>query len=97
MAQGVYVETQSGWFSDRTIRYLASGKPALVQDSGFSRNLPVGDGLVPFRTLDEAVGGATDIARRYATHCQAARGIAESCFASDRVLARMADEIGLTP
>ena len=65
VAQGIYVETQSGWFSDRTVRYLASGKPALVQDTGFSRNYPVGEGLVAFRTMDEAVAGAERIARDY--------------------------------
>jgi hypothetical protein len=53
-AQGMYVESQCGWISDRTVQYLATGKPALVQDTGFSRNYPVGEGLVAFRTLDEA-------------------------------------------
>ena len=62
VAQGIYVETSSGWFSDRTTRYLASGRPVLVQDTGFSRTLPVGEGLVAFRTLDEAVAGAAEIA-----------------------------------
>ena len=57
VAQGIYVETRSGWFSDRTTRYLASGRPALVQDTGFSQTLPVGDGLVAFRTLEQAVIG----------------------------------------
>src|SRR5690606_32611144 len=54
VAQGVYVHTNSGWFSDRSVRYLASGKPVLVQDTDFSRNLPVGEGLIAFRTLEEA-------------------------------------------
>ena len=97
VAQGVYVGTDSGWFSDRTTRYFASGKPALVQDTGFSRNLPVGEGLVAFWTLDEAVAGAKDIARRYDSHCRAAREIAETCFESDAVLGRLVDEIGVTP
>ncbi len=69
VAQGVYVETQSGWFSDRTVRYLASGRPALVQDTGFSRNYPVGEGLLAFRTMEEAAAGAERIARDYAEHC----------------------------
>ena len=80
VAQGVYVETQSGWFSDRTVRYLASGRPVLVQDTGFSRNYPVGEGLVAFRTMDEAVAGAERIARDYAEHGRAARAIAEELF-----------------
>ncbi len=44
VAQGIYVDTNSGWFSDRTVRYLASGKPVLVQDTGFGRHLPSGKG-----------------------------------------------------
>lgn len=91
-AQNVYVETDSGWFSDRTARYLASGKPALVQETGFSRNLPTGEGLVPFRTLEEAVAGVREIARNYETHAEAARSIAESYFDSDEVLTRFLEE-----
>jgi hypothetical protein len=95
VAQGVYVDTGCGWFSDRTARYLASGKPALVQDTGFSRTLPVGDGLVAFRTLDEAVRGAADIVARYPEHSAAARRIAEEHFAAERVLARFCEEANL--
>jgi hypothetical protein len=94
VAQGIYAETGSGWFSDRTVRYLASGRPALVQDTAFSRNLPVGDGLIAFRTLDEAVDGARAIAACYQAHATAARRIAEENFDSDRVLARLLDESG---
>jgi len=94
-AQGIYVETNSAWFSDRTVRYLASARPALVQDTGFSRHYPVGKGLVAFRTLDEAVAGAEAIERDYERHCVAARKIAEEFFDSDRVIAQMMAEIGL--
>jgi hypothetical protein len=97
VAQGIYVETQSGWFSDRTAGYLASGKPALVQNTGFSRNYPIGKGLVPFRTLDEAVAGAKTIAANYSAHATAARSLAETYFDSDRVLGRLMEEIGLPP
>jgi hypothetical protein len=93
VAQGIYVETESGWFSDRTVRYLASGRPALVQDTGFSRNYPLGEGLVAFRTLDEAVTGVLRIARDYENHCRAARAIAERYFDSDRVLGQLVDEV----
>ena len=86
VAQGIYVETGSGWFSDRTTRYLAAGKPALVQDTGFSRTLPVGEGLVTFRTLGEAADGARRIAADYASHAAAARALAEGCFDSAVVL-----------
>ncbi len=97
VAQGIYVDTNSGWFSDRTVRYLASGKPALVQDTGFSRNYPVGEGLMPFRTLQEAIEGAERIARDYEAHCAAARALAEEYFDSDRVLGGLIDQVGIAP
>jgi hypothetical protein len=96
-AQGVYVETGSGWFSDRTTRYLASGRPALVQDTGFSRELPVGEGLLCFRTLDEAVAGAASIAGDYDRHARAARDLAEELFDSDVVLADFLERAGVAP
>lgn len=92
-AQGIYVETQCGWFSDRTVRYLASGRPALVQDTGFSRNMPTGEGLIAFRTLDEAVAGVHSIASDYQRHSSAARAIAEEYFDSDRVLGSLLDKV----
>jgi hypothetical protein len=96
-AQGVYVQTQSGWFSDRTACYLASGKPALVQDTGLGRNYPAGWGLVTFSTLEEAVKGAESILGDYAEHCLAARALAESHFDSAKVLGGLLDEIGVCP
>ena len=95
VAQGIYVDTNSGWFSDRSVRYLASGKPVLVQDTGFGKRYPVGEGIVPFRTLDEAVAGADEIVRNYERHCRAARVLAETYFNSDLVLRRMLDEVGI--
>lgn len=95
-AQGIYVETGSGWLSDRTVRYLATGRPALVQDTGFSRNYPVGDGLVTFRTLHEAAEGAQRIAREYDHHSRAARELAEQYFDSDAVLDEIFGEMGMT-
>jgi hypothetical protein len=95
VAQGVYAETACGWFSDRSVRYLASGRPVLVQDTGFSRILPTGLGLVGFHTVEEAVAGADDIAARHAEHAAAARSIAEECFAAERVLARFCEEAGI--
>jgi hypothetical protein len=95
VAQEMYVGTNSGWFSDRTVRYLASGKPVLVQDTGFSRNYPVGAGLLAFSTPAEAVAGAQEITRYYSEHAEAARIIAEEYFDSNRVLGDLLDEIGI--
>ena len=96
VAQGVYVGTRCGWFSDRTVRYLAAGRPALVQDTGFSDILPTGLGLVAFRTLDEAVAGAEDIVARYDHHAAVARRIAVDWFAAERVLPTFCEQAGIT-
>lgn len=96
VAQGIYVHTNSGWFSDRTTRYLAAGRPALVQDTGFSRTLSADGGLIPFRTMDEAVAGAARIAADYPAHCQAARRVAEEYFDSDKVLGKFLEEVGVS-
>jgi hypothetical protein len=95
VAKGIFVTTGSGWFSDRTAYYLASGKPALVQDTGFGRVIPVESGLLAFRTLDEAIAGAEEIASDYERHCRAARALAEEHFDSDRVLSRFLDDVGI--
>jgi hypothetical protein len=88
VAHPVYVDTASGWLSDRTVRYLACGRPALVQDTGAGRRYPVGEGLVPFRNIDQAAAGAAAIAGDYEAHAQAARSLAEAYFDSDAVLGR---------
>jgi hypothetical protein len=95
IAQEMYVGTNSGWFSDRTVRYLASGKPVLVQETGFSRNYPVGAGLLTFSTPAEAVAGVREITEKYCEHAAAARCIAEEYFDSDRVLGNLLDEMGI--
>jgi hypothetical protein len=94
VAQGLYVKTQSGWFSDRTACYLASGRPALVQDTGLgSAGLPLGAGLVTFTDLDEAVRGAESIAADYEAHSRAARSIAERYLDADRVLSDLLQRV----
>ena len=93
VAQGIYVETGSGWFSDRTVRYLASGRPALVQDTGFTRAVPAGEGLLAFGTPEEAAAGARAIVEEYDRHARAARAIAEEHFDSDRVLEEMLAQV----
>jgi len=92
VAQGIYVDTACGWVSDRTVRYLACGRPALVQDTGIGHHLPTGEGLVTFRTLEEAAAGAEDIRARYGHHRQAALSLARDHFDSDRVIGRLIAE-----
>lgn len=97
VAQGIYVETGSGWFSDRTVRYLASGKPVLIQDTGFSRVLPTDEGLLVFQSFEDAVARANDLASDYESHRRAARRMAEEFFDSDRVLSRLLEVVDVAP
>jgi hypothetical protein len=94
VAQGVYVETASGWFSDRTAAYLASGRPALVQDTGI-RALALGEGLLTFSSPEEAAAGAERIAADSVAHGEAARALAELHLDSEVVLGRLLAEIGI--
>jgi hypothetical protein len=95
VAKGVFVRTEGGWFSDRTTRYLASGKPAVVQDTGFTRSIPAGEGLFTFRSLDDVVEAVSRIGADYERHSHAARALAERHFDSDVVLTRFLDAAGV--
>ncbi len=97
VAKNMYVDSRSGWFSDRSACYLASGKPVLAQDTGFGSSLPTGTGLLAFSTLEEAVAGAERIISDPQRHQRAAREVAEDHLASDRVLGRLMGEIGVAP
>jgi len=86
VAKHGYVVSRSGWFSERSVAYLALGRPALVQETGFTDWLPSGKGLLAFRTPDEAVAGVEAILCDGASHARAARELAEAHFESGRVL-----------
>jgi hypothetical protein len=92
VAKNGYVLGQPGWFSCRSACYLAAGRPVVVQNTGFSNVFPVGEGLLPFTTVPEAVAAIKDVETHYARHAQAARDIAEAYFAADKVLTRLIDE-----
>jgi hypothetical protein len=93
VAKNLYVDTRSGWFSDRSVCYLASGKPVVAQDTGLDALYPVGEGLVTFRSVDEAAAAVHEIAGDYRRHARAARELAEAHFDSDLVLANLADAV----
>jgi hypothetical protein len=96
VAKTGYVKSQCGWISDRTVCYLASGKPALVQSTGLEAALPTGEGLLTFRTPEEALAGLHAIDARYPEHAAAARRIAEQHFDARKVLAGILEHAGLT-
>ncbi|MGH7249329.1 MAG: glycosyltransferase family 1 protein, partial [Pseudomonadota bacterium] len=85
----VFRELHTGWFSDRSVCYLASGRPVLAEETGFSDRLPVGRGLVSFNTLAEAADGVAAIDSSYAAHSRAAREMAEAYFSHSRCLEAM--------
>jgi hypothetical protein len=91
VAKHTYVTSCSGWFSDRTECYLAAGRPALVQDTGWSEHLPSGDGLLAFSSLDEAVAGVDRINSNYDRHARRAGEIAREHFEAGTVLTRLLD------
>ena len=93
VAKSGYVESQCGWFSDRSVCYLASGRPVVAQNTGFDRRLPVGDGLFAFRTLEEAAAAIDAAGGDYERHCRCAREIAEAYFSSDVVLGALLERV----
>ena len=91
IAKHAYTTRRSGWFSDRTACYMAAGRPAVVQDTGWTAHLPSGTGLIGFDTPDEALAGLERLATDYSGHARRAREIARDCFDASRVLPSFLD------
>jgi hypothetical protein len=92
IAKHAYVASRSGWFSGRTACYLALGVPAIVQDTGFTSAIPTGEGLIAFRTLEEAADAIERVASEPERHARSARIIAHEYFDSSKVLPRLIDD-----
>lgn len=95
VAKHGYVAGHTGWVSDRTVCYLAAGRPAIVQDTGVADHLPLGDGLLVFDGVDEAAAALEAVEADYARHAGAARQLAIEHFDSARVLTRLLDIAGV--
>jgi glycosyltransferase involved in cell wall biosynthesis len=91
------VELQNAWVSDRSLCYLASGKPVVVQDTGVSAFLPDGEGMFRFSTIDEAADALAAIDADYERHCRAAREIAETLFDAEMILAEVLELTETSP
>ena len=92
VAKHGYVVTRGGWFSERSAAYMASGRPVLTQETGFSARLPSGEGLVAFSSPEEAVAGVGDINSSYGTHCRAARALSAEYFDARKVLSVLIED-----
>lgn len=92
VAKEAYAAHRPGWFSERSACYLAAGRPVVVQDTGFGATLPVGEGIVAFRTFEGAVDGLRSVDASYGRHSRAAREIAEEYFDSSIVLENLIDQ-----
>ncbi|HUS16669.1 MAG TPA: glycosyltransferase family 1 protein [Chloroflexia bacterium] len=91
VAKHGYVAMRGGWFSDRSVCYLASGRPVLLEDTGLADWLPIGDGVVTFTDVPSALAGVTRINAGYQQHRRAARQIAETHFDAQQVLPALLD------
>lgn len=89
VAKHGYVISNSGWFSERTLNYMASGKPVVTQSTGFDDFLPVGKGVFAFSTLEEAIEEIKKVNKEYKFHCLQARKVVEEFFDARTVLSKL--------
>jgi GT2 family glycosyltransferase len=87
------VRLRTGWFSDRSATYLASGRPVITQETGFSNVLPSGTGLFGFETPDEVLAAVEEIDADYTRHASGAREIAREYFSHEVVLGKLLDDL----
>jgi hypothetical protein len=95
VAKNVFVATNCGWFGDRPGYYMASGRPVVLQDTGFSEHLPCGRGLFAFHTLDEAVAAINEINGNYKNHSKWAHDLAVEYLDSNKILKKFLYELGI--
>lgn len=89
VAKNGYVKSHCGWLSDRTVCYLASGKPAILQETGWSELIPSQAGALAFKNENEAIEALNQIESDYSLHSQEARKLAENYFDSQKVISRL--------
>jgi hypothetical protein len=95
IAKEQYVAPRSGWFSDRSTTYLASGRPVITQDTGFGNSIPTGEGLFAFSTEEEALAAIDAVATNYERHASAALEIAKEYFEAEQIFKAMLKKIGI--
>ncbi len=95
VCKNAYVATNSGWFSDRAAAYLASGRPVVIQDTGFSAHLPCGRGLFAVTTAEQAAAAIDEIQSDWDGHSRAARELAGEYLDTSKVIAKFAAAVGI--
>jgi len=95
VAKDQYVRLNTGWFSDRSVCYLAAGRPVVIQETGFTKNYGGNAGLLSFRSLGEIVEAVKMINADYAKHSRAAREIAREIFEAEKVVKSLLDRAGI--
>ncbi len=95
VAKDQNIRLRSGWFSDRSVCYLAASRPVINQDTGFGSYLPTGKGLFAFQTMDDILAAVDEVEGDYAGNCRAAREIAEEHFAAEKVVGSLMQRAGL--
>jgi len=95
VARDQYVRPRTGWFSDRTVCYLAAGRPVITQETGFSTFVPSGRGLFGFTTMDDILAAVDAIESDYEGHCRAARELAAEYFSAEKVVGSLMARAGL--
>jgi len=95
VARDQYVRPRTGWFSDRSVCYLAAGRPVITQETGFSKFLPTGEGLFSFSTMEDILEAIDTIESDYSGSCRSAREVAAEYFAAEKVIASLMERAGL--
>jgi GT2 family glycosyltransferase len=97
VAKDQNVRLRTGWFSDRSATYLASGRPVVTQDTGFGVSLPTGAGLLSFASTEAAAEAIERVEADYAGHARAARDLAREHFDHAAVLGPLLEHVGIRP
>ena len=95
VCKNMFVANNTGWFSEKSAAFLASGRPVVLQETGFSKHLPVGKGLFAFADAEEARDAINTIEADYTSHSRAAREIAWEYLDARKVLKAFLDSLGI--
>jgi hypothetical protein len=95
VARDQYVRPRTGWFSDRSVCYLAAGRPVITQETGFSKYVATGEGLFGFESMQDVLAAIDRIESDYPRACRAARDVAREYFEAEKVVASLMQRAGL--